>query len=65
MVEIFDKYGFVGIDVVGEEGSQNFWLLVQHSDQNTAFQQKVLEKMEIEVKKTTPIQTIMPYWLIE
>lgn len=51
VVEIFDKYGFVGIDVAGEEGSQNFWLLVQHSDQNPLFQQKVLEKMEIEVKK--------------
>ena len=51
VVEIFDKYGFVGIDVAGEEGSQNFWLLVQHSDQNPLFQQKVLEKMKIEVKK--------------
>jgi len=42
--EIFDKYGFVGFDLAGEEGSQNFWLMVQHSDHNSNFQKEILEK---------------------
>ena len=49
--EIFDRYGFVGFDLAGEEGSQNFWLMVQHSDHNPDFQKEVLEKMKIQVDK--------------
>ena len=49
--QIFDKYGFVGFDLAGEEGSQNFWLMVQHSDDNPDFQKEVLKKMKIEVEK--------------
>ena len=49
--EIFDKYGFVGFDLAGEEGSQNFWLMVQHSDHNPNFQKEVLEKMKVQVEK--------------
>ena len=41
----------MGIDLAGEEGSQNFWLLVQHSDHDPDFQQEVLEKMKIEMEK--------------
>lgn len=47
--QIFDKHGFVGIDLAGEEGSYNFWLMVQHCDHNPDFQKEVLEKMKIEV----------------
>lgn len=47
--EIFKLHGFVGYDVAGEEGSLNFWLMVQHSDHNPDFQEKVLAAMEIEV----------------
>ncbi|WP_282019228.1 DUF6624 domain-containing protein [Salegentibacter mishustinae] len=49
--KILDKYGFVGYDLAGKEGSRNFWLIVQHSDHNPDFQNEALEKMEIEVKK--------------
>lgn len=49
--EIYDKYGFVGFDLAGEDGSRNFWLMVQHSDHNPDFQKGVLEKMKIEVDK--------------
>lgn len=49
--QIFDKYGFVGFDLAGEEGSHNFWLMVQHSDHNPDFQKEVLEKMRIQVEK--------------
>ena len=51
-VEImFNKYGFPGFDKVGKEGSQHFWLLVQHCDQYPEFQKKVLKSMDKEVKK--------------
>lgn len=49
--EIFKKYGYPGYDLVGKEGSGNFWLMVQHSDHNPEFQKKVLEKMKVEVDK--------------
>jgi len=49
--EIFTEYGFVGYDIVGEKGSQDFWLIVQHSDHDPEFQKEVLEKMKIEVDK--------------
>lgn len=49
--EIFNKYGFVGYNLVGQKGSQDFWLVVQHSDHDPEFQKEVLEKMKIEVDK--------------
>lgn len=48
---IFNKYGFPGFDKVGKEGSQHFWLLVQHCDQYPEFQKKVLKSMNRQVKK--------------
>jgi len=49
--QIFDTYGFVGFDLAGEEGSDNFWLMVQHSDHNPDFQKEVLNSMQIQVDK--------------
>lgn len=49
--KIFNKYGFPGYDLAGKEGSFDFWLITQHSDHNPEFQQKILEKMKIEVEK--------------
>ncbi|MFD2567330.1 DUF6624 domain-containing protein [Pseudotenacibaculum haliotis] len=49
--ELFDQHGFLGFDLVGKEGSSNFWVMVQHSDHNPAFQKAVLEKMKQEVLK--------------
>jgi len=53
--QIFDEYGFVGFDIAGEDGSRNFWLMVQHSDHNPDFQKEILEKMKIEVDKENAI----------
>ena len=47
---MFDEHGFLGFDKVGEDGSNNFWLLVQHSDEYPKFQKKVLKAMDEEVK---------------
>lgn len=49
--QIFDQHGFVGFDEAGEEGSQNFWLMVQHCDHVPEFQKKVLKQMKIEIEK--------------
>ena len=53
--QIFDQYGFVGINLAGKEGSNNFWLMVQHADHNAEFQKEVLDKMKIEVDKGNAI----------
>jgi hypothetical protein len=49
--EILNKYGFVGYDLAGKEGSMNFWLIVQHSDHNLDFQNEALQKMKKEIDK--------------
>jgi hypothetical protein len=49
--KIADKYGFPGFDLVGEESSNNYWMLVQHCDFNVPFQKRVLELMKPKVHK--------------
>ncbi|HET6226686.1 MAG TPA: DUF6624 domain-containing protein [Bacteroidia bacterium] len=48
---ILDKYGYPGYDIVGKEGSGNYFLLVQHSDFNVGFQKRVLKLMKKQVVK--------------
>jgi hypothetical protein len=48
---VFDKYGFPGYDLVGEKGSNNFWLMVQHCDKDVRFQQTILKAMKTELPK--------------
>ena len=48
---LFKKYGYLGINELGEDGSNNFWFFVQHSDKFPEFQKNVLKSMEKEVKK--------------
>ena len=55
--EIFEQHGFVGFDLAGENGSRNFWMIVQHSDHNPEFQKEVLVEMKKEVDKQNAIST--------
>ncbi|MFA6086441.1 DUF6624 domain-containing protein [Mucilaginibacter sp.] len=48
---IIIKYGYPGYSLVGESGSSIFWAIVQHCDDDVAFQQKVLLLMHKEVKR--------------
>ena len=48
---MFDNYGFLGFNKVGKDGSNHFWLLVQHCDKYPEFQKKVLKSMDKEVKR--------------
>lgn len=49
--KMFKDYGFLGFDKVGTEGSNDFWLIVQHSDKFPEFQRKVLKDMSKQVKR--------------
>jgi hypothetical protein len=55
--EMLDKYGFIGFDLAGENGSNNFWLIIQHSDHNPEFQKEVLVEMKKEVDKQNASST--------
>lgn len=48
---IIAKYGFPGYSLVGESGSSRFWAIIQHCDDDVAFQQKVLLLMKKEVDR--------------
>lgn len=49
--KMFIEYGFLGFDKVDKEGSNNFWLIVQHCDKFSEFQKKILKAMDKEVKR--------------
>jgi hypothetical protein len=48
---VINKYGFPGYDLVGKETSNHFFILVQHCDDDPAFQQRVLALMKPQVDK--------------
>jgi hypothetical protein len=48
---IYKKFGYPGYDLVGKEASNNYFLLVQHSDFNVPFQQEVLKAMKKQVER--------------
>ena len=51
LTSIVDQYGFPGYDLVGKETSDHFFVLVQHCDDDLAFQQRVLALMQPQVDK--------------
>ena len=58
---MFYEHGFLGYDKVGESGSGNFWLLIQHMDNHPEFQDTVLKAMKIEVDKENASSTNYAY----
>ena len=46
MKEIIAKHGWPGRSLVGEEGGEAAWLLVQHADKDRAFQKRCLQLLE-------------------
>ncbi len=46
MKAIVEKYGWPTKSMVGTDGAQNAWLLVQHADHDRPFQNKCLELMK-------------------
>lgn len=53
LIEIIDSYGWPTPEMVGEEASTAAWLIVQHSDADPAFQQRVLAALTNEVEDYT------------
>jgi hypothetical protein len=49
--QILNEHGYPGYDLVGKEGSNNFWLMAQHADSDIEFQSRVLEKLKQEVDR--------------
>ena len=43
--KIIAKYGYPGYNLVGEDGSNRFWAIVQHCDDDVPFQLLVLKLM--------------------
>ena len=48
---IVKKYGFPGYSLVGKSGSDGFWAIIQHCDEDMVFQQSALALMSKEVKR--------------
>jgi len=48
---IIQRYGFPGYSLVGEDGSGDFWAIIQHCDNDVPFQQRVLTLMGREVRR--------------
>ena len=44
--QIVAEVGWPGISMVGEDGAQAAWLLVQHADQDRAYQREILALIE-------------------
>jgi len=49
--QLFKQHGFLGYKEVGTDGSNLFWLMVQHADRYPDFQIKILRAMKRQVKK--------------
>lgn len=48
--DILSEYGYPGFDLVGEQSSKNYWLIVQHCDTFPDFQRMVLKEMKKHVE---------------
>lgn len=49
--ELYKTYGFLGEKRIGEQAATNFWLPIQHADNDVAFQQEMLTAMGKEIEK--------------
>lgn len=46
--QVISRYHvYPGMNIIGMEGTNNFWVLVQHQDNDTAFQKEVLPLLKI------------------
>lgn len=49
--KLYSKYGYLGEQKVGEEAATDFWVVIQHADNDIPFQQEMLKAMETEIAK--------------
>ena len=48
---LYEKYGYLGYEQVGEEASSDFWISIQHADNDVPFQQEILAALKKEIEK--------------
>ncbi len=48
---IFDEIGFPDYEMVGQEASEAFWIIVQHNDADPVFQERVADAMRGPVER--------------
>ncbi|WP_413531686.1 DUF6624 domain-containing protein [Empedobacter brevis] len=53
----FKKYGYIGSKDFDRRTSGNFWIIVQHADNDIKFQKQVLTKMRKQIKKENAIKS--------
>ncbi len=61
LAEFVHEYGFLGYNIVGVEGSDNFWLLMQHQDRKPEFQREVLKLMKTEMENDNASKSSYAY----
>ncbi|WP_055436395.1 DUF6624 domain-containing protein [Lacinutrix algicola] len=48
---LYKKYGYLGYNEVGKKGSQDFWISIQHADNDIEFQQQILIELRNQISK--------------
>src|SRR5690606_15057756 len=48
---MYKRFGYLGFDKVGVKASNDFWIIVQHADNDVKFQKRILKSMKKEVPK--------------
>lgn len=60
---IIEKYGWPGNSLVGGDGMMAAWLLIQHADEDLAFQKHCLELMTKAAEEREFPKLLVAYWL--
>ncbi|TDT46158.1 hypothetical protein CLV90_0201 [Maribacter spongiicola] len=47
--ELYKKYGYLGYKEIGKQASHDFWISIQHADNDIEFQQAMLEELKKEI----------------
>lgn len=53
---LYAKYGYLGYSKIGEKET-GFWIVIQHADNDVAFQQKMLKALKKEIRKGNASRT--------
>ncbi|WP_152973296.1 DUF6624 domain-containing protein [Lacinutrix mariniflava] len=48
---LYKKYGYLGYKEIGEKASNNFWISIQHADNDIEFQQQMLIALKKHISK--------------
>jgi len=49
--KLYNSYGYLGYKEIGKNASQDFWISIQHADNDIEFQQQMLKELKKEISK--------------